>query len=153
MRICDRRQHRLRNVLRSIDIRETSPSRKTPGNGTQSGHIHQTCENNGETRQDPSYGRQKRGREEEVAHGGRKEESPNSSFIGQPNPEGTNRTNVPPEDTPGLIIQTTTIILLLQPYPPPSPVTSEIYTFLPVQSFPTVWVLVLAGQFYSMYFR
>src|SRR5258708_38944207 len=36
---------------RSIDIRETSSSRKTPGHGEgnmQTGHVHQTCEDNGE---------------------------------------------------------------------------------------------------------
>src|SRR5258708_36811288 len=116
MRICDRRQHRLRNVLRSIDIRETSPSRKTPGNGegnTQSGHIHQRArimERQDKTR--ATEGRNEEGRS--MALGGRKEAPPNSSFIGQPNPEGTIRTNVPPEDTPGVIIQPTTIIVLLQ---------------------------------------
>jgi hypothetical protein len=51
-----------------------------------------------ETSQGPSYGRQERGRRE--GYGAWREEG-DSSFIGQPNPEGTNqRTNVPPEDPP-----------------------------------------------------
>ena len=89
------------------------------------------------------------GRKEEegrsMTHGGRKEEPPNSSFIRLPNPEGTNRrTNVLPEDTPGLIIQTTTtIILLLQPYPTP---------FYPCKAFPLCGFWCWPGSFIQCIF-
>src|SRR5258708_40054045 len=87
---------------RSIDIRETSSSRKTPGHGegnTQTGHVHQMCEDNGE-RQAKTRATEGRNEEEGKEYGAWREEG-DSSFIGQPNPEGTNqRTNVPPEDPP-----------------------------------------------------
>jgi len=62
---------------RSIDIRETSSSRKTPGHGegnTQTGHVHQSCEDNGE-RQAKTRATEGRNEEEgkSMARGGRKE--------------------------------------------------------------------------------
>ena len=115
----------------------------------QTGHVHQTCEDNGE-RQAKTRATEGRNEEEgkSMARGGRKE-----ILVSSDNQTQKARTRGP---TYHPKIHPRTYHHANHHHHPSSPAlpstTSEIYTFLPVQSFPTVWVLVLAGGFIQCIF-